>query len=570
MLLSSPLLSVVTGTYNRRAYLARMVQSVRQNVPRGMDYEVVIVDGGSNDGTLEWARQQPDVVLIEQGELLGAIKAFDTGAQAARGEYVILANDDITFLPNSIVPAITHLETHPLCGAVAFADDRPAPGYGKDFKVQTIAVRRGGVEEHAPYAQVGMFRRWLGDAAWWWGSEDVAFGGHTYGGDSYLSARIYELGYTVDAVKGCKVQDHIPPDNLRKHNHKEEQKNPGAYYRRYPQPPMVAPAPQIENPQEERLRVLYLPIYEPNHPIQQHGKRGLREALLRVGLVYEIDYINTRYDLPAAVQAFKPHLLLMQAHSATSVPVDKLVRARELVPDMLVINWNGDVYTHGLTTPEMIAFLRHVDLQLVVNASVIAEYEAHGIRAAYWQIAYEPVDDYPDMPVHDVVLLGNAYTDARRELGQVLQGMPGVNVGLYGRGWQWGNGDTTYDFPKGATLYRNAKIAVGDNQYADQRAFVSNRIFEALAHGAFLLHQTVPGLEELTGIKDGVHYISWTDLADLQGKIRHWLQPKREGRRREIAASARAFVRDYHSFDARVAQLFDELIPMVENEPITA
>lgn len=543
-----------------------MVASFRANIPRGIDYEIILVDGGSRDGTLEWARLQSDVHLIEQRKLMGAIKAFDEGAYAAIGEYVLLANDDIVFAPDSVMPAITHLESHPECGAVAFMDDRPAPGYEAGFKVQTITVLQHGKPVNLPYPQVGLIRKWLGDECLWWGSRDpIMSQGHTYGGDAFLGARVWELGYTVDSVEGCQIFDLLEPDGLREHNHQQEQRNPGMFYKRYPSPAIVPPVPQVNNPQEERLRVLYLPIYERGYPHQYQMKRGLREAFQRIGLVYEIDYVSSKYDLAKAVETFKPHLMFTQAHAPNSIPVKQIAAARAAHPEMVVVNWNGDVHEHGLTTPEMIAYLRHFDMQLVVNANVLSVYQAQGIRAAYWQVAYEPIseDEIPAMPAHDVVFLANCYSEQRRALGHLLQGMQGVNVGLYGRGWKWGNGDTTYNFPAGAGLYRNAKIAIGDNQYSDKSGFVSNRIFEVLSGGVFLLHQTVPDLQQLTGLVDGVHYVSWNDTNDLQRKIKHWLQPRYQDQRRQIAAAGREYVREYHNFDVRV----DELLGLLEGIP---
>ncbi len=135
----SVILSIVTGTFNRLQLLAEMIESVRATVPSSISYEFVIVDGGSTDGTLEWCKRQRDVVLIEQGALLGAIKAFNAGAYAARGQYVILANDDVLFHIGSIVRAIVYLEEHPTCGAVAFAD-QPAEQLEVATQVEHVTV----------------------------------------------------------------------------------------------------------------------------------------------------------------------------------------------------------------------------------------------------------------------------------------------------------------------------------------------------------------------------------------------------------------------------------------------
>lgn len=560
--MNKPLLSIVTGTYNRLDFARAMIKSVRDQLPPGFPYEIVLVDAGSTDGTEAWALSQPDVVFIQQGKKLGAIRAFDAGCAAARGEYVALLNDDVLVTDGALVRAMNYLDANPSCGAVAFMDNRRAPGYDTDaFKVQTIrAMTTDGRAADVVYAQCGMFRRWLGDLCGWWGSADTEWGEfHTYGGDSRLSAEIWRRGYTVEAVEGVSVVDRVAPDTLRQHNHEAEQRIGSAYYRLYPNGVPLSDLPKPPAP-NDTLRILYLPLFSPGYG---RYKTGLYDALARYGTVYELDYVKHRGAFASAVAAFQPHLILTQFHDAGAVSAVTLEHARSFAPEAVVVNWCGDVYLDQLTAPPMLELLKHVDLQLVVNADALPIYAERGRIAAYWQIGYEPVpDELPDAKAHDLLFMANAYSPARKELSAVLRELT-PNVGLYGWGWDQPSGNSFYDFAQGAALYRRCKIAIGDNQYGD-KGFVSNRLFEALANGAFLLHQTIPGLEELTGLQDGVHYVAWNDYEDLRAKARSYL--RNDAERGRIAAAGEAFVRQRHSFDARVKELFEELLPALEGE----
>lgn len=585
----TPIITVVSGTYNRLPLLKAMYASCRASVPIGIELDFVFVDGGSTDGTLEWLATQPDITTIQHGELLGAIRAFDDGAKAAKGKYVLLANDDIELRGDSLTRALIHLEETPLCGAVAFADNRMDRN---KYQVWQIPVVRNGENTTAYYAQVGLFRRWLGNKVGWWRGNEATFDARTYAGDSMLSAKIWELGYTVDMVDGVAIEDLIYEDELRVINRGDPSKQQGghpdsqAYYKIYPNGPTIPAAPTVENPDKKQLRIVYLPIYEqdrlpsgeytPRCQYQHEQKHGLRDALMRKGaLVYEVDYLayaRERERLLAGMlqvfDTFQPHMLLMQVQGADVVNAEFMATIRQHCPRLFVANWNGDVYPEALTNKAMLDMLRFVDLQLVVNAAVMPFYEQNHIPVAYWQCAYETHEgDLPDVPKWDVLFLGGNYSEYRTSFGNALLAM-GINVGLYGLNWgEAGHPDCTYDFLKGRALYKNAKISIGDNQFPQQIGFVSNRVFEALAAGgALLLHQKVTDLDKYTGLQAGVHYIEWNTIEELQQHIRYWLDPAHEKERKKLVKAAQKYALEHHSFDTRVSQLFSELLPVAKKQ----
>lgn len=569
-------ISIVTGSYRRFSHLQNMVASVRASIPVGMAYEIVVVGVEGDSDTLAWCDGQPDITLITQDGLHGAVSAFNAGAYAARGKYVLLANDDVLFKdPLSIVRAFVHLENNPSCGGVAFADNRTSTVYGDGtrYQVEYAPAVKDGKRTALPYAQVGMFRKWLGDVCQWWRGTS-GFSGRTYGGDNALSCEVWARGYSIDAVPGVIVHDVIVRDELRARNNAYEGTHPDtqSFMDTYPNGAEVGTT-HVDALQEQRLpRVLYAPIYEVGHPTQHAQKRGLREALARRFVTAEIDYFEAiarhgmegfRARLLDFAAAFQPDVLLMQAHGAEQFSPAFLSELRLILPGLVIVNWNGDVWPHGLTAPAVLDMLRHVDLQLVVNASVLPTYAEHGIPAAYWQVAPEPVSDtLPKMPSYDVLFMANGYSERRLELGRRLRELAakhGFTLGIYGSGWGdvQADGECTYDFATGRALYQSAKIAIGDSQYDNADGFVSNRLFEVLAAGgAILLHQRVPGLKQWTGIDAGNHYVEWADADDLAFKIVYWLDSERDATRRLMAERAQGHIETKHSFDARVTELF--------------
>lgn len=109
--------SVILPTYNRRAYLERAIGSViRQTFS---DWELIIVDDGSSDGTADflralnndWSRPQPlRLLTLTNG---GVSRARNQGVQQAKSDWIAFLDSDDEWLPERLarqVPLTTNFQ----------------------------------------------------------------------------------------------------------------------------------------------------------------------------------------------------------------------------------------------------------------------------------------------------------------------------------------------------------------------------------------------------------------------------------------------------------------------------
>ncbi len=139
----------------------RCIDKIRQNVAH--PNEVIVVDGGSTDGTREWLAGRSDLRVILEPRREGAVKAFNKGFRAAAGHYVMWLNDDAFPLPGSVEAAVGMIERPDLAGVglIAFYHNwhnerNVLDRIEHDGQTYELCHVRG-----YPYANFGLIRRSL-------------------------------------------------------------------------------------------------------------------------------------------------------------------------------------------------------------------------------------------------------------------------------------------------------------------------------------------------------------------------------------------------------------------------
>jgi glycosyltransferase involved in cell wall biosynthesis len=148
------MISIVLGTCNRLAKLQRSLESIaNENSSIGNTVEVLVADGGSTDGTLEYLKSKPygmDLKFIGEGALHGVTRCYNRLFKISKHQLITWTSDDCRYEPGSLLALINRTNSEPEKTLVGcYTDNCDGRGYVNflDQKCCTIGCAKRSLYE---------------------------------------------------------------------------------------------------------------------------------------------------------------------------------------------------------------------------------------------------------------------------------------------------------------------------------------------------------------------------------------------------------------------------------------
>ncbi len=226
--------SIVILNYNTIDFIQACVESIRAFTQEG-HYEIIIVDNGSTDGSVEWLQEQADLKCIFNEENAGFPKGCNQGMSIATGTEIMLLNSDVIVTPRWHEQMIKALYSSEEVGAVSCVTSAcsnfqqiPVP-----YKTMDIDVLLDFAEKYnrsnpslwtMHFTLVGfclMFRRSIYDEI---GDLDERFSPGNYEDDDYCF-RIMKAGYKLILCRDTFIHHYGNGTFVKKRTPEEEKRH---------------------------------------------------------------------------------------------------------------------------------------------------------------------------------------------------------------------------------------------------------------------------------------------------------------------------------------------------------
>jgi len=153
-------LSIIIVNWNTCQLLANCLRSVLGSKSQACQFEVIVVDNASTDGSPEMVAQEfPQVQLIKNDANLGFTRANNQGIRCSQGRYVLLLNSDTVVPDGTLARMVQFMDTHPEAGVMGprsvLPDGTPQPYAFGDDPTLLYLLRRG--------LSQALFKRYLHD-----------------------------------------------------------------------------------------------------------------------------------------------------------------------------------------------------------------------------------------------------------------------------------------------------------------------------------------------------------------------------------------------------------------------
>ena len=130
-----PFVSVIIPTYNRVDLLKETIQSVREQTFR--DFEIIVVNDGSSDGTREWLEAQSDIRVLSQPNS-GIAMSRNHGAMLAKGKWLAFLDHDDLWTSDKLAIQAEFVKNNSHVGLVAARHVRLGKKYSKSRRGRWI------------------------------------------------------------------------------------------------------------------------------------------------------------------------------------------------------------------------------------------------------------------------------------------------------------------------------------------------------------------------------------------------------------------------------------------------
>ncbi|WP_309120857.1 glycosyltransferase family 2 protein [Paenibacillus sp.] len=110
-------LSIIVVNYNTKQLTLDCIRSVFSSAT-SLNYEVILVDNASTDGTIEAVRERhPEVLTLANTRNVGFSKANNQGMEIASGRYILLLNSDTIVEEHTLETMVRYMDEHADVGA---------------------------------------------------------------------------------------------------------------------------------------------------------------------------------------------------------------------------------------------------------------------------------------------------------------------------------------------------------------------------------------------------------------------------------------------------------------------
>ncbi|MGQ0643662.1 MAG: glycosyltransferase family protein [Gemmatimonadaceae bacterium] len=262
-----------------------------------------------------------------------------------------------------------------------------------------------------------------------------------------------------------------------------------------------------------------------------------------------------------AARRFRPDFVFLSKCHALGV--DTVAEIVEGLPNAM---WFHDPQWHGDLNRPAIAHIAAMGrlAQTFFVTGFVEEWQAHGLNARFLPAAgaaeIAPVPANPAWAT-TVAFIGSGYDASRAEFLHALSRR--VPTRVYGPGWEawqseltWNGGEVEGD--AFATVCSSADFSLGilPARASGATVYASDRMWMVVLAGGLYLGPSAPGVGEL--LVGGEHCVWYRDFADCVAQVERLMAAPAE--RRRIRAAGEAFVREHHTYDARIAYLLSDTV----------